>query len=293
MDSFEDTISFWATVLGTLVAFFGVFQSDAWVAAIGTLVTSASIAALFYARTQRTRIRSAAVTIDGKSIDSLNLANLRRRTNRSLVIQEAGILAVIDGEDLALTSKYSGYCRASRETTIEFSIDADANIPFERLDCVAFDHRHDPGAEHPIRPVLVGPDGISKKIAVPFQAPLSMDEPFCVLLKCRLPGCMMLGIDYYTATLSFAQETVPRWSVRIQFLGGDPEWVRVYEYRSGKPITLLRDLRRVPTASGAFEYRDEGENIPANLARVYLFSRPYASVHKRNPPGDREVEIAA
>jgi hypothetical protein len=40
-------------------------------------------------------------------------------------------LAVIDGEDLSVTWKCSGYCRADRETALEFSIDADATIPFD------------------------------------------------------------------------------------------------------------------------------------------------------------------
>jgi hypothetical protein len=38
-----------------------------------------------YARKKQLRLNSAAIKIEGRSIDSLNIANLRRRINRSLV----------------------------------------------------------------------------------------------------------------------------------------------------------------------------------------------------------------
>ena len=42
----------------------------------------------------------------------------------------------------------------------------------------------------PIRPLLVGPEGISKKISVPFLEPLKANQAFGVLLKCTLPRCL-------------------------------------------------------------------------------------------------------
>jgi hypothetical protein len=274
MDSFKDSVAFWMTVLGTLVGFFGVFQSRAWFAVIGALVVIGSLAVLAYARRQRDLVKSAVLKISGRSIDSLNLAALRRSPNRSLVIQRVQNLAVIDGEDLTIFWKCVGYCRADREAAMEFSVDADANIPFANLDCVAFDLRHDPRKRHAIRPILVGPDGMSKKIKVPFLAPLASKEPFSVLLRCTLPGCMKSGIDYYTATLSFAQETVPSFSVRLRFNHGRPKWVRVYECRPSGTVSLLRDLRPATEHAGVQEYVDVGQNVSAASARVYLFERP-------------------
>ena len=71
-------------------------------------------------------------------------------------------------------------CRAEQETAMEFSIDAECNIPFDLLDCGAYDLACDPDKAHAIRPILIGPDGISKKIAVPFLEPLTPQQPFCV-----------------------------------------------------------------------------------------------------------------
>ena len=110
------------------------------------------------------------------NIDPLNVANLRRRVNTSLVVQDAHHTAIIEGQDLTIAWRYSGYCKADRETAREFSIDSGKNVPFNRLDCSAYDLRRDAAMQHKIQPLLVGADGISKKVAVPFLRPLRADE---------------------------------------------------------------------------------------------------------------------
>jgi hypothetical protein len=133
---------------------------------------------------------------------------LGRRLNRSLVVQEAEQVATINGEDVVVTRRYSGYCRAFQEAAVEFSVDTDNNIPFDRLECFAYDLRHDPKRMHRIRPVLLGAHGLSKKIAVPLLERLSAQEPFDVLLTCKLLGCMKSGTEYYASRISVAQERI-------------------------------------------------------------------------------------
>jgi hypothetical protein len=273
MDSIKDAVAYWATVLGTLIGLFGLFQSRAWVASVGAVVAAFSIGVLIYAAKQRSAVKSAALTVGDRSIDSLNVAGLQRRLNRSLVMQHVQNLALIDGGDLTVIWKCSGYCQSQRETAIEFSIDADTNIPFGSLDCFAIDLKRDPRHKHPIRPILLGPDGISKKISVPFLAPLSAKEPFSVMLKYRLPSCLRAGIDYYTATLSFAQDRIPKYSVRLRFAHGRPQWVRVYERRDSGGAKLLKDLRPRNPQPDIFEYADNDGSVPAQCARIYMFSR--------------------
>jgi hypothetical protein len=273
MNAFKDSLAFWANIVGTLVAIFGVLQSRSWVVAAGVFIVLGSISALGYASRQRTLIESAALKVAGRSIDSLNLATLQRHVSRSLVIQQAENTAVIDGENLAVTWDCTGYCQAERETAIEFSIDADANVPFAELNCVAYDLKNDPGKRHGIRPILIGTDGISKKVAIPFLAPLAAHEPFHIFLDCKLPGCMKAGVDYYTASLSFEQERVQRCRVRLAFLHDLPQWLRVYEIRAGSEVSLLKDLRPTRKTAAMCEYEDIADNIPARSARVYVFSR--------------------
>jgi hypothetical protein len=181
--------------------------------------------------------------------------------------------AIVDGENLTVRWKCSGYCRAARETVIEFSIDADNYVPFDRLRCFAYDLRQDPAQRHRIAPVLIGPDGLSKKIAVPFLAPVYARQPFSALLIYELPGCMQLGIEYYTATLSFDQESVPRYSARLIFRHGRPKWLRVYDCRPADGIALQKDLRPDRDDGDVVEYLDTGEGMPGRSVRIYVFSR--------------------
>ena len=260
-------------MLGAIVAFFALIQSRSWLTAISALFVMVSILTLAYARKKRLLVESAAIKVDGRSLDSLNVANLRRRINRSLVVQEANQVAIVEGENLTMTWQYSGYCRAKSETVIEFSIDTDANIPFDQLECFAYDLRNDAQKQHKIRPLLIGSDGISKKLAVPFREPLNVQEPFHVLLTCKLPGCMKAGVDYYTSTLSLAQRKVQHYTVRLIFVGVRPNWLRVYSCDSAGRASLLKDLQPLREADGATEYVDVEENVDARSARIYVFQR--------------------
>lgn len=97
MYSFQESLAAWATVLGTLLSLIGIIRSRAWLTGISVLLIGVSIAAGLYARNKRIKLNSAAINIEGRSIDALNIANLRRRVNRSLVIQEAHHVAEIKG----------------------------------------------------------------------------------------------------------------------------------------------------------------------------------------------------
>ena len=274
MEAFENSLAFWSSILGTAIAILGFIQSSDWLAVLGLFLIAFSIAALLYAAKQRQRLKLAAIKIEGRSIDSMNLANLRRRLNRSFVIQEADQVATIKGEDMHLRWRYRGYCRASRETAIEFSIDTDTYIPFESLECFAYDLQHDPNRRHRIRPVLIGADGLSKKIAVPLLGPLATQEPFNVFLACLLPGSMKSGVEYYISTISVAQERIQKSTVQLIFLGNRPEWLRVYECGASGEAKLIKDLRPSREDEQLIEYTDVANDVLAQSARIYVFCRP-------------------
>jgi len=190
-----------------------------------------------------------------------------------VVVQKAYHGARIEGENLQITWRYAGYCRAERESAIEFSIDADNNVPFEKLECFAYDLRNDPDQRHKIRPLLIGADGISKKIAVPFLTPLKQHQGFDIVLRCELPDCMNAGVDYYTSTLSFDETSIPRCTIRLVFVGSRPEWVRVYECNPLGRTQLIKDLPAARVSQGFVEYLDFVENVSGQASRVYLFHR--------------------
>lgn len=281
MESFRDSLAFWSGILGTVLSVLGLSESSRWLAGFGFLLAAVSVTSLLYARRQRVRLKSASVKIEGRSIDSLNVASLGRRLNRSLVVQEADQVATIKGEDMVVTWRYSGYCRASHESAVEFSIDADNHIPFSRLECYAYDLRNDPHRQHRIRPVLLGSDGLSKKVAVPLLERLSARDPFSIVLTCRLPGSMKSGVEYYASTASVAQDRIQTCTVRLVFLRDRPEWLRVYECGNTGTTRLLKDLRPSHETSRLSEYLDIATDVQARSARIYLFRRPdLASRHR-------------
>jgi len=262
-----------ATIAGLFVSILALIESRAWLLLTSVVIMCLAIGTVLYARRQRLAVAAASTVIEGQSIDSLNVANLKRRVNRTFVVQEALHTARIEGKDLEITWRYSGYCKAPFASTMEFSIDAEARTSFEQLNCVAYDLAHDPEMARPIRPLLVGTDGISKKISVPLLEPVSAQKPFGILLRCTLPHCLPEGNGYYTSTLSFDQPRVPRHVVRLIFTGAAPSWVRVYECSSPGRGALLKTLAPSHQEDGVWEYRDIADNIPGQSARVYLFWR--------------------
>jgi hypothetical protein len=267
------TLTSWTALLGPVATLIGLIQSRGWLTGLGALFVCVSIVAAVYAGRQQLRIDAASVEIEGISIDSFNVANLRRRVNRSLTIQTVDHMATIEGADLEMTWRYAGYCRADRETVMEFSVDSGNSVPLSQLDCFAYDLKCDPEKRHKIQPLLIGPDGISKKIAVPFLEPLLAQQPFDMMLHCRMAAIYNPGIGYYTSTLSFDQDKVGRCTVHLTFLRQKPDWVRVYECDAfGRP-RLLKNLRPVREDQDSSEYRDVAENLRAQSARIYLFRR--------------------
>lgn len=262
-----------ATIVGTIVSVLALLKSRAWVLLLSLIVVCLSVLAVLYARKQRLALDGASTVIEGHSIDCLNIANLKRRVNRTLVLQEAHQTARIDGEDLEITWRYSGYCKARSESAIEFSISSESNSAFGKLNCVAFDLAGDPDMKHGIQPLLVGPEGLSKRISVPFLRPLSANQPFHVMLKCTLPRCIKAGVSYYASVLSFAQDRVGRCTVRLIFVGTAPSWLRVYESALDKPAALVKSLAPSSQEQGLTEYLDDAGNRPGQSARVYIFWR--------------------
>jgi len=262
------------TLLGCGLAVLGVVQADPWLALLGIACSAASATSALTSPRNQARAHPTGLNIDGLNADSLHIANTRRRLNKSLRLTRAFQVAIIDGADLHLAWQYDGSCRARTERTVEFSIDSENNIPFEELDCFAFDLQNDPERLERIRPTLVGCDGVSKKISVPFLHPLTLKDSFSVLLNCKLPGCVTSGVQYYTSSLSFDQASIESASVHLIFVRARPEWVRVYECAKNGRATFLSELRPFRDDGATCEFVHSAQNVPGQSVRVYLYDMP-------------------
>lgn len=262
------------TLLGSSLAVLGVVHSEPWLALLGIACSAASATSALTSPRNQADAHSSGLNIDGLNVDSLHIANARRRLNKSLGVSRAFQVVIVDGADLHLAWQYDGYCRARSERTVEFSIDSENNVPFEELDCFAFDLQNDPGRLQQIRPILVGSDGLSKKISVPFLRPLAIEDRFSVLLNCKLPGCVTSGVQYYTSSLSFDQASVESASVHLIFVRTRPEWVRVYECVKNGHATPLSELRPFRDDGSTCEFVHMAQNVPGQSVRVYLYDMP-------------------
>lgn len=267
----RENLAFCANLLGCAIALFGVGDSQPSLALLGIGCSAASTMTILFLKRNQRRSLSPAPRVDGLSLDSLLVANSRRRLNRSLVMERAVQVAIIEGSDLNLAWQYEGFCRSQREASIDFSIDSENNVPFEHLDCFAFDLQNDPVRLHKLRPTLIGSDGVSKKVSVSFLQPLNFEQRFSVLLNCKLPGCVTSGVQYYTSTLSFAQRSIANASVHLIFVKSRPEWLRVYEYAKNGEMIPICELRPFRDDGETCEYIDTLRDVPGQSVRVYLY----------------------
>jgi hypothetical protein len=261
----------WASILSSAAAVLGLIQSQTLLTALALALIAVALCTIAIVRQSRHRLQSASLSAEGVNLDSLNIANLRRRVNRSLVLQHAYQLAKIEGRELTVSWQYNGFCRAETEASIEFSVDSENNIPFPQLECFAYDLKEDPERLHKIRPILLGADGLSKKIAIPFLRPLAQQEHFSVLLNCRLPECVGTGVQYYASSLSFEQARVSRVVVHLIFVRNPPEWVRVYEPDKSNRLKLLNELRPFKNDGETCEYIDLTEMAPGQSLRIFVY----------------------
>ena len=262
-----------ATIVGTAISVLALIEARSWLVITSLVFVLLAIIFGLYARKKRLAIAAASTEIEGHSIDSLNIANLKRRVNRTLVIQEALHTAIIEGEDMEITWRYSGYCKSDRATSIDFSIDSDDGTVFEDLNCIAFDLVRDPDMVRPIRPLLVGSEGISRKLSVPFLEPVKSHDSFKVVLKFHLPQSLKAGFGYYTSTLSFTQDRINECAVRLIFAGSMPRWLRVYGCAAESPPVLLKTLAPVRQTAYFSEYVDVEKERSGQSARIYIFWR--------------------
>ena len=125
-----------ATIAGLLVSLLALFQARSWLVLTSMCFAALAVFVCLYARRMRLAMESASIVIDGHSIDTLNIANLRRQVNRTFFIQDVEHAARIEGEDLHMTWQYSGYCRARAAAEMEFTINSEAGTRFSELDCL-------------------------------------------------------------------------------------------------------------------------------------------------------------
>lgn len=267
-------IPFWISIIGLLLSIYGVINKHITLTSFGLFFFVISVALALKLFELNKIIKKSNISIADMKIDALNLANLSKVRNKTLKVQEASHWFKIIGTNLSMTFKYSGYCKStSGESGFVFNVDSDVNISFAKLTCFGYDLENDPKRSHMIKPFLIGSDGLSKRVKLPFAKMIRKGEQFRIIFYCELPGCIKPGKDYVISSLFFEDDsTIQRFSNHLEFVSDFPKWVRLYDATQDNP-TLLKDLKPQYHQGMTVYYKDSYNNIGPDKAFIYLFER--------------------
>lgn len=268
----KEYFSIISTIFGLALSIFGLVQNNNILAITGSIVFILAVIFLFMYLKEKNKHKNINLEIQNRRIESLNFANLTRLTNKSLLIEKAYHTYTIEEQNLVIDFSYKGKCIGDNETGIEFSIDSDIFIPYNKLEIIAYDLINDKKKKQPIMPGLIGKDGNSKKIKLHFFEPLLKNNEFFIELKVNLNGCMNYGYDYVTATLSFYNSPIDKFKTKICFKNNLPEQIDVYRVENNKPIKN-KCLKYKQENKTTRCFKDSYDNINAQEIIVYSFKR--------------------
>lgn len=264
--------AFYSSFFGLILGILGLIQSNNILAIVGSIIFTLAIFFIILYFIEKRKFKYLNMEIENRRIESLNFANLRRLTNKSLLIKKAYHKYVIKNSDLKITFLYDGQCLTGSETGIVFSIDSDIFIPYDILDIIGYDLINDSKKQNPIKPKLLGKDGNSKKVKLFFFEPLFKNKEFSILLKINLHGCMNFGHDYITATLSFHNNPISELKTKICFIDKLPKQIDVYKVKDTKPVRV-KSLKYEEKEKNKICFIDKYNNVDAQQTIVYSFNR--------------------
>jgi len=261
--------------LGILTTIYGLYKSEQYPVIIGIVVLTIII--IFGERTfelfkYKQKLKEAKISIEGRSITALNLANIERLNDKNFKVKNVKHTAVIENKNASFSFEYSGICiKKPEENGFLFSVEAENNVSFNNLDCYGYDLLADPQKMKKLRPIIKNNDGISKKVLLPFATQMSRYHPFSIFLTANYKNCMSYGKNYYNSTLSFnKRHKIESFKMVLKFKNFPPKDIRVYEIKKGN-ARYIRSIN--PETSDNNLFIDQYKNVPGIKQLVYIFDR--------------------
>jgi len=261
------------SVLSVILALYSFIDGKKWIALILGVTSVAAIFIALKLYSEKKRNKKSNIVIENTRIESLNLANLARLKNSTLKVDTAIHRNYINGNDLAIEFEYSGICTCDDgESGITFSVDCDSNLGFEQMNWYGYDLIVDTNKTHKIHPKLLGAEGLTKKVMLPFAKKIIKYGKFHTSFRVTLPGCMKTGKDYVTATFSFNKLPIDTVIIELWFMDLYPKYVHLYDVTNGVS-TLEKELIPTNQISNKICYVDNINNLNPETALVYYFER--------------------
>ena len=221
------------------------------------------------------------LVIEGKAIDSLFIEQQQRKRTDTLLLKSARHKAIINENNLSLECQYRGICIDKEgESQYLMNIHGDNFVSFNLLNCYGYDLMNDDLRKTKIPAILKSSDGLSKKIAIPFNKRLKQFDEFSLEVHYTWPGCMHFGQDYYVSALSFKKSNIETYTVELVFKEIKPLWVRAYN-SEGK---IIKNISLKMERDNSFIYEDSiiVEGLKNDMVRVYFFFRERSTRYETN-----------
>lgn len=220
------------------------------------------------------RQRHSNLSIKYKKIDFISLVKPIIKSDHTLAPEYIEHKCVIKGEEACFVYTYEGICCAnSGEDSIIFNIGAEEFIPFEDLECYAYDLYNDPKRKNSIRPELVGDDGLSKKVKVKFLKRLQRYNRFKIEFTFIYPHCIKYGKDYVLFFSSYKQNIQYLKNI-LYFIDDPPMFVELHKEKNNTLLyqkTILKDKNE--SSNIKHTYIDIHESCSGTQTFLYFFER--------------------
>lgn len=209
--------------------------------------------------------------IKHKKMELLTLLSPINKKDNIFLIKSAIHKCLIEGERAKFIYTYEGVCTVMKgEECIVFNIGAEEYIPFEKMECYAYDLINDANKVYAIKPELLGDDGLTKKIKIKFLKKLQLYEQFKIEFTFVFPHCVKWGRDYITFTTSYSKQIHTLKNILV-FKRVYPETVELYKIMNGE----VRYERTIcPQDKGdSLVYVDCYEECQGKQVFIYFFDR--------------------
>lgn len=159
-------------------------------------------------------------------IDCTNFLTQITKRNRSIIPHKILINYYIDDNNCLSDKILEGKCNSESYSTYEFSIASTIIKKYDDTYCVGYDLNCNPAIE--IRPILISPDGFSKRLSLQLNKSLHKNETIKIRIKYKTYGIMSGDIRYLVSSFNYRKIELDEYNISFHFNKRTPDNIRVY-----------------------------------------------------------------
>lgn len=201
-------------------------------------------------------------------IDCVSFLQQIAKINRDIELHKILIDYRINCNDCWADKRLEGKCYAKQYSTYEFSIASTVIKKYDDVYCVGYDLNYSPDKE--IRPILISPDGFSKRLSMQLNRSLHKGENFSIRLRYITYGVMTGEKRYLVSSFNYKKVALDEYSITFTFDENIPKEIRVY--KMNKVNNSYCFLYKIfPQKENFFIDRCDVSDVNNHEQRIYVF----------------------